>query len=94
MINYGEKEDDADIAVRKMLKNVFTHGEGPQALTFILQELGYFDEALDDADRVRKNYAINLLDNIGLNHVAHQQDMVDALLKVPVYWPGRVEEDA
>jgi hypothetical protein len=57
---------DVDAEARKLYGQVFSGGPGSDVLAHMLGELGFFDPAQDSQDIVLRNYAVRLLQLIGV----------------------------
>lgn len=86
MIRRGEREDEHSRFNRRRFREVLLEDEaGRYVLGAILMDLGYFEPAQDDRQRVLRNYAQRLLDHLGVTHEVSVLDFVDAIKQIPVY---------
>lgn len=87
MILFGQKEDKESKQLREDFRYIFSSREGKRVLTYMLADLGYFDEATDERSRVLQGYARRLLEIMGLLHEYNAYELVNKLFELPVYDP-------
>ena len=87
MILFGQREDRESKKLREDFRYVFSSSEGKRVLTYILADLGYFDEAKDERSMALQGYARRLLEIMGILHEYNAYDFVNKLFELPVYDP-------
>jgi len=85
MILFGQKEDAEDVVVRRRYRQVFSGQDGRYVLACILRDLGFFDMAHNDEQRVLQNYARHLLEQMGMLHEYNATAFVESLFNLPVW---------
>lgn len=89
MTSGNEHVSKYDINAQNTLRNVFTSGQGPEALNLILRWLGYFDVAIERKEMpvaeaiARRNFAVELLERLGVFHTDNTKEIVDSLMQIP-----------
>lgn len=89
-----------DPELRKVLRSTFSGDEGKRALTYILTDLGFFDEAKDEKgrpltgealirDTALRDYARRLLEQLGVLHEGNAYEIVNGLMNLPVWEKGK-----
>jgi len=85
-----------DLEMRKILRRTFSGNDGRDALTFILTDLGFFDEMKDSKGApltgealiratALRDYARRLLEQLGVLHEGHAREIVNQFLNLPVW---------
>lgn len=87
MIRFGNREDGESKKLREDFRRVFSSSEGKKVLTYILADLGYFDEATDERSMVLQGYARRLLEIMGILHETNAYGLVEKMFDLPVYDP-------
>jgi hypothetical protein len=67
----GREEAGGEMESRKAFRQVFSGSDGADALTWILNECGYFSADPRDADPLLIAFCNRLLNKIGINHAAN-----------------------
>lgn len=89
-----------DREMRRTLRSTFSGDDGRKALTYMLTDLGFFDELRDANGQpltgealVRavalRDYARRLLEQIGALHEGNAYDLVTQVMNLPVWEKGK-----
>lgn len=65
--------------LKRLYRGVFSTPEGKIVLTALLEDLGYFDQAKNDEERVLRNYANHLAETV---FSSDSYDLVEAMMNV------------
>ena len=85
----AEELDHYTRANRDRMRRALATPEGRTVLSFLLDTLGLFRPAVDDTDRVLRNYAIFFMSHgLGVLFPENHDRIVDALLAVPPHESG------
>lgn len=87
MVLFGQKEDKESKKLRDDYRAVFSSADGRRVLTYMLADLGFFDEATDERSRVLQGYARRLLEIMGILHEYNANEYVGKLFELAVYDP-------
>ncbi len=79
---FGGTEDEKE--VQQKYRNLFKTPEGEDVLSHLLTMLHYFDEIVNEDDRVLRNFAITLLDILGIAEVMKPRKFVETFLRIPL----------
>jgi hypothetical protein len=71
--------------IRERYRQVFTNGTGPEVLTYMLTDLGFFDEAHGEGQFALHNYAIRILELLGILHEQNAEEITRKILQVKPY---------
>ena len=88
MIRGQQYTNNHDLDAKDTLRSAFSGTQGQQALNLILRWLGYFDIAIEregmtlEEAIARRNFAIELLERMGIFHDENTLDVVEGMLKV------------
>lgn len=88
MVRFGKREDRESKQIQEDFRRVFSSEDGKRVLTYMLVDLGWFDEAGDERARILQNYAKHLLETMGILHEFNARDFVSKMFDLPVYDPG------
>jgi hypothetical protein len=85
MIRWGRPIMQDEEQIRAKYLQVFLDGYGPEVLTYILTDLGFFDVSQDEKAVALRNYAVRLLELLGVLHEQNAEDITRKLLRVTPY---------
>jgi hypothetical protein len=85
MIRWGEPIPTEAKKIRDIYRETFSSGTGKKALLFILSDLGFFDQTSDETSQALRNFAVRLLEQMGMLHENNAEVMVDQLFKLEPY---------
>jgi len=88
-------QENAEISeLRQTYRNVFSSPEGQEVLYYMLVDLSFFDETVEEKSIHLKNYAIRLLEDIGIMHEINGFRLVQKMFELPLYKPDRKDPDS
>lgn len=85
----GTDVQQDEVEVARMLRETFGSSAGQQTLTWLLMELGWGSRAESPEDVTRYNFAVHLLDCMGITQLPNMPRMTEDMLKLP----DLIEED-
>ena len=77
--------------VRDEYQRLFTTNDGPKVLAWMLTDLGFFDEVSEERLPLR-NYAVRLLEQIGINHANNVEELVREYMNIALRNQFKQEE--
>ena len=87
MIKYSQEITEDREARNRLLRRVYNTPDGKIALTMLLTDLGYYSQANGVEANALRNFAIHLLEDIGILHQDNLWDITEALLSIRSYSP-------
>jgi len=85
VIRWGEPVSPEAERIRETYRRTFSTQEGKTALLYILTDLGFFDATKDEAAQALRNFAVRLLEQMGILHEANAETLVAQFLKLAPY---------
>ena len=73
--------DENELFTRNVFKKVFSSTDGRMVLERLLIELGLFEQANTDTQIALKNFAVHIMELMGIYHESNTSQLVDLLLK-------------
>ena len=84
MLKGVNKEEEADLEIKKAYNLLFTSVHGQKVLAHMLVRLHFFDEIVNEDERILSNYAKDLLNHIGVWQGINVNHVVQSFLKAPL----------
>jgi hypothetical protein len=82
VIRWGEPIATEESRIRDVYRTTFSSPEGREALLYIISDLGFFDATVDDTSQALRNFAVRLLEQMGILHETNAEHIVTQLLKL------------
>jgi hypothetical protein len=85
VIRWGEPISSEEEKIRDIYRTTFSSPEGREALMYILTDLGFFDATKDDVGQALRNFAVRLLEQMGILHETNAEHIVEQFFKLAPY---------
>lgn len=84
---------DEENGLRPLFRKAFSGETGVKLLGVLLKSLGFFDRVENDEQKALRNYAVWVLEILGVNQEVNLLDITRKMMEIPVDLPKeRVDE--
>jgi len=84
---YSDDGGGMDVRIFRTLRLTFETADGTEGLAIILEMLGYWDETETEESRYKRNFAVELLQAMGMPFVKNRYELVKDMLNQAVQMP-------